>query len=70
MIFIDIGELGDRINQLKKELNHIAEETGLNSLDTIFYSQKLDQLITIYQKLSIKNENKNMLLNDNKSYKN
>lgn len=69
MIYIDIGELDDRINQLKKELSHIARESGLNSLDTIFHSQKLDHLITIYQKLSNKNENET-LLNDNKSFKN
>ncbi|MFJ7975770.1 Spo0E family sporulation regulatory protein-aspartic acid phosphatase [Peribacillus sp. NPDC096379] len=52
MIFIEIDELDYRINQLKKELILIAEATGLNSHETICCSQKIDQLITIYQKLS------------------
>ena len=57
MDLIEIDELDDRINQLKKELMQIAEETGLNSNDTIRYSQKLDELITRYQKLKIKMNN-------------
>ena len=57
MDLIEIDELDDRINQLKKELMQIAEETGLNSNDTICYSQKLDELITRYQKLKIKMNN-------------
>lgn len=52
MIEIEMYELIDRINQLKKELNQIVKVTGLNSPDTIYCSQKLDQLIMIYQKLS------------------
>lgn len=47
-------ELECRINQLRKELVHIAEVTGLNSHETICYSQKLDQHITNYQKLAYK----------------
>jgi hypothetical protein len=43
-------ELEYKINQLKKELIQIAKETGLNSQDTIYCSQQLDQLITLYQK--------------------
>ena len=54
MDLIEIDELDDRINQLKKELMQIAEETGLNSNDTIRYSQKFDELITRYQKIKIK----------------
>ena len=57
MDLIEIDELDDRINQLKKELMQIAEETGLNSNDTIRYSQKLDELITRYQKIKIKMNN-------------
>lgn len=60
MMFIQIDELEDRINQLKKELIQIVGETGLNSYNTICCSQKLDKLITIYQKhlkLSYKNRN-------------
>ena len=58
MVSIEIDELEDRIKQLKKELIQIAEETGLNSHDTLCCSQKLDELITIYQKLMIDNKQK------------
>ncbi|KMY49973.1 aspartyl-phosphate phosphatase Spo0E family protein [Peribacillus loiseleuriae] len=54
MIFIGLDEIEYRINQLKKELIQIAEITGLNSSETIYCSQKLDQLITIYQKSAYK----------------
>ena len=56
-----IDELEYRINQLKKELIQIAELTGLNSHETIYCSQKLDQHITNYQKLSYKKNTKNVL---------
>ena len=55
---IVIDDLVDRINQQKKELIQIVEATGLNSPDTICCSQKLDQLITIYQKFYYKNRKK------------
>ena len=55
MVCMQIDELEERIKQLKKELILIAEETGLNSHDTLCCSQKLDELITIYQKLTIDN---------------
>ncbi|MBZ5750996.1 MULTISPECIES: aspartyl-phosphate phosphatase Spo0E family protein [Metabacillus] len=54
MISTEREELEYRINQQKKELIQIAGLTGLNSPKTICCSQKLDQLITIYQKLSNK----------------
>ena len=54
MIFIELDEIEYRINQLREELIRIAEITGLNSRETIYCSQKLDQLITIYQKSSYK----------------
>lgn len=54
MILIELGELKYRINQLRKELIQIAEISGLNSRETIYCSQKLDQLITTYQKSSYK----------------
>ncbi|MBZ5753280.1 aspartyl-phosphate phosphatase Spo0E family protein [Metabacillus rhizolycopersici] len=57
MIFIELDEIEYRINQLRKELFQIADITGLNSRETIYCSQKLDQLITIYQKSSYKNRN-------------
>ena len=52
MIFIELDDLEYRINQLRKELMEIAEKSGLNSHETIYCSQTLDQLITIYQKSS------------------
>ncbi|MBZ5753252.1 aspartyl-phosphate phosphatase Spo0E family protein [Metabacillus rhizolycopersici] len=54
MTFIELDEIEYRINQLRKELILIAEITGLNSRETIYYSQKLDQLIAIYQKYYFK----------------
>lgn len=43
-----------RINQMRERLILIAQEKGLNSDDTIYYSQKLDELITKYQKLKMR----------------
>ncbi|MCQ6277431.1 aspartyl-phosphate phosphatase Spo0E family protein [Bacillus sp. V3B] len=64
----EINELEDMIDHLKNELIQVAEATGLNSHHTLCCSQKLDELITIYQKLSYeKQKNRNMLLNDNKA---
>lgn len=48
---VKIDELGHRINQMRKTLIQIVEETSLDSDDTVCYSQKLDKLITMYQKL-------------------
>ena len=42
----------ERINQLKKELVQIVKETGFNSPDTLYCSQKLDRYILLYQKES------------------
>ncbi|MCM3653503.1 Spo0E family sporulation regulatory protein-aspartic acid phosphatase [Metabacillus litoralis] len=55
MICTEVDKLEERINQMKKNLIQISKETGLNSYNTIYYSQKLDELITIYQKLKIDN---------------
>ena len=55
MMYAEVHELEGKIKQMKKNLIRIAEETGLNSYDTLCYSQKLDELITIYQKLKIDN---------------
>lgn len=66
MIFIGIDELERGIKQLRKEMIQAAEATGLNSPKTIYYSQKLDQFITIYQKIPIKKETRKIFLNDNK----
>ncbi|MFD4819447.1 Spo0E family sporulation regulatory protein-aspartic acid phosphatase [Peribacillus butanolivorans] len=65
MIFIELDKIEYRINQLRKELFQIADINGLDSRETIYCSQKLDQLITIYQKSSYK-KNRKMLLNGNK----
>ena len=58
------GELEYRINQMRKTLILIAVETGLNSDDTLYYSQKLDELIARYQKLKLNHTQKK----DSKSY--
>ena len=55
MMCTEIDKLEGRINQMKKNLIQISKETSLNSYNTIYYSQKLDELITIYQKLKIDN---------------
>nr|WP_295975223.1 aspartyl-phosphate phosphatase Spo0E family protein [uncultured Bacillus sp.] len=49
LIDVDELDLECKINQLKRELIRIAGEKGLNSPDTIYCSQQLDQLITLYQ---------------------
>jgi stage 0 sporulation regulatory protein len=51
MMCKDLSKLEDMISQTRIELMQIAEETGLNSEDTLQSSQKLDELITRYQKL-------------------
>ncbi|WP_256358116.1 aspartyl-phosphate phosphatase Spo0E family protein [Bacillus sp. sid0103] len=45
----EIEKLDDRINKLREELIQIAKATGLKSNETLRYSQKLDDLITMYQ---------------------
>ncbi|MFK9090967.1 Spo0E family sporulation regulatory protein-aspartic acid phosphatase [Bacillus salipaludis] len=55
---IRVGEIENMINQMRKSLISIAEETGLNSDDTICYSKKLDELITRYQRLKMNNKQK------------
>jgi stage 0 sporulation regulatory protein len=54
----EAAKLEYRINQMRKSLILIVEETGLNSDDTIWFSQKLDDLITSYQKLKMSNTQK------------
>jgi stage 0 sporulation regulatory protein len=67
MMYAKVDELEGRIEQMKKDLIRIVEETGLNSYETLCYSQKLDELITIYQKLKIddiqKTREKSCILN-------
>lgn len=47
----EIENLECRINQMREKLILIAVEKGLNSEETIYYSQKLDELIEKYQKI-------------------
>jgi hypothetical protein len=61
IVLKEIDELEDLINQMKKELNQNAKATGLNSHETLNCSQKLDQLITIYQSLYKKRKEKNVI---------
>ena len=49
----EVGELEYKIKQMRETLIVIAIETGLNSEDTLCYSQKLDELIVRYQKLKM-----------------
>ncbi|MCQ6282918.1 aspartyl-phosphate phosphatase Spo0E family protein [Bacillus sp. EB600] len=49
-MFVEEDELVHWINLMRKNLILIAEETGLNSDDTIRYSRIRDELITMYQK--------------------
>ncbi|QGQ45397.1 aspartyl-phosphate phosphatase Spo0E family protein [Metabacillus sediminilitoris] len=56
----EVDELECRINQMRKILIWVAEETGLNSHSTLYYSQKLDVLITRYQNVKMKNPKKYM----------
>ena len=49
----EVGELEYKINQMREALILIAAETGLNSDETLCYSQKLDELIARYQKLKM-----------------
>ncbi|WML52298.1 aspartyl-phosphate phosphatase Spo0E family protein [Neobacillus sp. PS3-12] len=48
--FTEKDRLEHRINHLRNEMIRSAAATGLNSHRTIYYSQKLDKLITIYQR--------------------
>jgi len=66
MQFIEIDELKLRIEQLRNKMIQTAVETGLSSNMTLYYSQKLDQLITIYQN-TLKKETSEILLNRNKA---
>lgn len=54
MMSVEYDELEHRINEMRKNLILIAKETGLNSADSLRYSQKLDELITIFQKKKYK----------------
>lgn len=54
MIYEDILELENRINQMRENLIQIAKDTGLNSNDTLNYSRKLDELILKYQHLKMR----------------
>ncbi|WP_338451357.1 aspartyl-phosphate phosphatase Spo0E family protein [Niallia oryzisoli] len=63
--FTEKDRLEDRINYLRNEMLQSAAATGLNSHRTIYYSQKLDKLITIYQKhFYHMDTNERMLQND------
>jgi len=58
MMGTEVRDLENKINQLRRVLILVAENTGLNSNETLFYSQKLDELITRYQKLKMGNVDK------------
>jgi stage 0 sporulation regulatory protein len=54
VIYEEIYELKNRINQMRENLIQVAKDTGLNSNDTLSYSQKLDELILKYQHLKMR----------------
>ncbi|KAA9022597.1 aspartyl-phosphate phosphatase Spo0E family protein [Niallia endozanthoxylica] len=66
MQFLEIDELELRIEQLRNKMIETAAVTGLSSNITLYYSQKLDQLITIYQN-TLKKETSEILMNRNKA---
>jgi stage 0 sporulation regulatory protein len=51
MMCKEMARLEAKISQTRKDLILIAKKTGLNSKDTLVFSQELDELITKYQKL-------------------
>jgi hypothetical protein len=63
MIYTEIDELEHRIKKLRNEMIEAAAATGLNSCRTIYYSQKLDKLIIMYQR---QKDNREIMFNRNK----
>ncbi|WP_338448678.1 aspartyl-phosphate phosphatase Spo0E family protein [Niallia oryzisoli] len=53
-MLMNTNVLKDTIDQMKKDLIRIAAKNGINSLDTLYFSQKLDKLIVIYQNCSFR----------------
>jgi hypothetical protein len=63
--FTEKDRLELRINHLRNDMIQSAAATGLGSFKTIYYSQKLDKLITIYQKYFYhRDTNERMFHND------
>lgn len=50
LVYTEIDKLEHRNKKLRNEMIQSAAATGKNSHRTIYYSQKLDKLIMIYQK--------------------
>ncbi|MEH7086815.1 aspartyl-phosphate phosphatase Spo0E family protein [Neobacillus drentensis] len=61
MVYTELDKLEHSIKKLRNEMIQSAAATGINSHRTIYYSQKLDKLIMIYQK-----ETREMVFNRNK----
>ena len=61
MVYTELDKLEHRIKKLRNEMIQSAAATGINSHRTIYYSQKLDKLIMIYQ-----NETREMEFNRNR----
>lgn len=66
MVYPEKDKLEYRIKKLRNEMIQSAAATGLNSHRTIYYSQKLDKLIIIYQKLFYKKDTREIVFNINK----
>lgn len=56
IMLAEIDDLSEKINQFKTKLHQTVKETGLNSSETLSYSQQLDKYILIYQKNSQQKE--------------
>jgi len=51
-----LRELENRIEKLRKKMVHTASEQGFTSNESIHLSQKLDDLISEYLNLKVKNK--------------
>ncbi|MDQ0268642.1 aspartyl-phosphate phosphatase Spo0E family protein [Cytobacillus purgationiresistens] len=50
----NIIKLIEQINELRLEMINVSKSTGINSLNTLKCSQKLDKLIYSYQSMNKK----------------
>ncbi|MGE6613157.1 Spo0E family sporulation regulatory protein-aspartic acid phosphatase [Peribacillus sp. NPDC076916] len=65
MVYPEKDKLEYRIKKLRNEMIQSAAATSFKSHRTIYYSQKLDKLIMIYQKLNYKKDTREIVFNRN-----
>lgn len=63
MVYTEKDRLEYKIKKLRNEMIQSAVATGLNSHRTIYYSQKLDKFIMIYQKIFYQKETRETVFN-------